>query len=533
MTERANDSHPATDKHSTPSIDEPAAGRDARRATSEVSQPNAALFGGFESLTFDDVLVVPGWSDVLPAEVSTATTIAGIELFLPMLSAAMDTVTEAPLAIALAREGGLGILHRNLSIIEQAEQVDRVKRSQGGMITAPVSLNPSATLADAEEVMSRHSISGVPITEGDDRLVGILTNRDIRFCTEAEFDRPVTEFMTRENLVTAPVGTSIEEAVGILHRHRIEKLPLVDGSGRLRGLITVKDINKRIQKPNSTLDDEGRLRVGAAIGVSDSMDRAEALADAGVDLLVVDTAHGHSRGVVDTVVNIKHKWPELLVVGGNVVTREGVMALVDAGVDAVKVGVGAGSICTTRIVAGAGMPQLSAIHECAIAAAPHGVPIIADGGIVTSGDIVKAFAAGADAVMLGNALAGVDEAPGELELVEGSMWKTYRGMGSAGAMRGRAADRYATGQPAAAIAGTSGGSGGGKHVPEGVEARVRYAGSLSTLIGQLSGGLRSGMGYAGASSLEALRTTTRLTKVTGAGLRESHPHDVQVTNEHF
>ncbi|MEM8925272.1 MAG: IMP dehydrogenase [Actinomycetota bacterium] len=495
-----------------------------------VSLPNRELFAGHESLTFDDVLVVPGWSDVLPSDVTTTTTVGGIELSLPFLSAAMDTVTEAPLAIALAREGGIGILHRNLSIIEQAEQVDLVKRSQAGMITNPVSLSPSATLADAEAIMSRHSISGVPITDDEERLVGILTNRDIRFCSDAEQQRPVTEFMTAENLVTAPVGTSLDEAVTILHKHRIEKLPLVDEKGRLRGLITVKDINKRMQKPQSTLDASDRLCVGAAIGVNDAMDRAEALAEAGVDMLVVDTAHGHSRGVVDAIANVKHKWPELAVIGGNVVTREGVEALVESGADAVKVGVGAGSICTTRIVAGAGMPQLSAIYECAMAAAPAGVPIIADGGIVTSGDIVKAFAAGADAVMLGNALAGVDEAPGELELVDGSMWKTYRGMGSAGAMQGRAADRYATGQPGK----TAGPAGpGGKHVPEGVEARVRYAGSLNKLVGQLSGGLRSGMGYAGAGTIDELRSTTRLTRVTGAGLRESHPHDVQVTNEQY
>ena len=494
----------------------------------EVSMPNRELFAGREALTFDDVLVVPGWSEVQPAEASTSTTIAGIELTLPLLSAAMDTVTEAPLAIALAREGGIGVLHRNLSIIEQAEQVDLVKRSQAGMITKPVSLGPTATLADAEAIMSRHSISGVPITDPEERLVGILTNRDIRFCTEAEYHRPVSDFMTAANLVTAPVGTSLEEAVGILHEHRIEKLPLVDGEGRLRGLITVKDINKRIQKPNSTLDPEGRLRVGAAIGVNDALDRAEALVDAGVDLLVVDTAHGHSRGVVDTIANVKQKWPETVVVGGNVVTREGVEALAGAGADVVKVGVGAGSICTTRIVAGAGMPQLSAIYECATAGSRLGIPTIADGGIVTSGDIVKAFAAGADAVMLGNALAGVDEAPGELELVDGSMWKTYRGMGSAGAMQGRATDRYATGQPARTAVG-----GQGKHVPEGVEARVRYAGSLHKLVEQLSGGLRSGMGYAGAGDLTGLRTTTRLTRVTGAGLVESHPHDVHVTNEQF
>jgi IMP dehydrogenase len=495
-----------------------------------VSEPNEGLFGGFESLTFDDVLVVPGWSDLLPAEVSTTTSIAGIDLALPLLSAAMDTVTEAPLAIALAREGGIGILHRNLSILEQADQVDRVKRSQAGMITAPVSLDPSATLADAESIMSRHSISGVPITDETGRLVGILTNRDIRFCTEGEYGEPVSAFMTTQPLVTAPVGTSLEAAVDVLHEHRIEKLPLVDEAGCLKGLITVKDIRKRIEKPNASLDNEDRLRVGAAIGVADAMDRSEALADAGVDMLVIDTAHGHTSGVVETVAAVKEKWPEIVVIGGNVVTRDGVEALARAGADVIKVGVGAGSICTTRIVAGAGMPQLSAVYECAVAAAEFGVPIIADGGVVSSGDIVKAFAAGADAVMLGNALAGVDEAPGELELVDGSMWKTYRGMGSAGAMRGRAADRYASGQapPVAATVSAARAAAGGKHVPEGVEARVRYAGSLSDLIGQLVGGLRSGMGYAGAADLEQLRTATRLTKVTGAGLRESHPHDVIV-----
>ncbi len=480
---------------------------------------NHELLTGFESLTFDDVLVVPGWSEILPSEVDTATTIAGIELRVPLLSAAMDTVTEAPLAISLAREGGIGILHRNLSIEAQAAEVDRVKRAQAGMITSPVSLPPSATLADAEAIMARHKISGVPIVDEDRHLVGILTNRDIRFCTEAEFDRGVTEFMTAENLVTAPVGTSMEEAVALLHRHRIEKLPLVDADGRLEGLITVKDITKRIEKPDASLDDEDRLRVGAAVGVTDAIERAEALIPAGVDLLVVDTAHGHTRGVVDTIAGLKQKWPDTTVVGGNVVTSDGAEAMIEAGADVIKVGVGAGSICTTRVVAGAGMPQLSAIYETSQVARQRGIPVIADGGVVTSGDIVKAFVAGADAVMLGNALAGVDEAPGDLELVDGSMWKTYRGMGSAGAMRGRAADRYGTAQAP------------GKHVPEGVEARVRYAGSLGELVSQLAGGLRSGMGYAGAADLEDLRTKTRLTKITGAGLRESHPHDVQVIRD--
>jgi IMP dehydrogenase len=481
--------------------------------------PNEALFASTEALTFDDVLVVPGWSEVLPSEVDTTTTVAGITLRVPLLSAAMDTVTEAPLAIALAREGGLGVVHRNLSVQDQALHVERVKRAQSGMITKPISLPPSATLADAENLMRHHKISGVPICRPDGHLVGILTNRDIRFCGPEEYDRPVTDFMTSDGLVTAPVGTTLDEAVSILHRHRIEKLPLVDRDGVLRGLITVKDIVKRIEKPNATLDSAGRLRVGAAVGVTDTAERAEALAAAGVDLMVVDTAHGHTRGVIDAVRTMKKGWPDVPVVAGNVVTAEAVDALVEAGADVIKVGVGAGSICTTRVVAGAGMPQMSAIFACARAARAHGVPVVADGGIVTSGDIVKAFVAGADAVMLGNLLAGVDEAPGDLELVEGAMWKTYRGMGSAGAMRGRAADRYGSAQ------------GLGKHVPEGVEARVRYAGMLSELVGQLVGGLRAGMGYAGAACLDELRTRTRLVRITGAGLRESHPHDVAVLRD--
>ncbi len=481
--------------------------------------PNSKLFSEIESLTFDDVLVVPGWSDVLPHEVSTTTNLGPFELKVPLLSAAMDTVSEAPLAIALAREGGIGVLHRNLSIEQQAQQVDLVKRAQSGMINDPVSLPPTATLAEAEELMGRHSISGIPIADTSQRLVGILTNRDIRFVTEAQYGQPVTDFMTAENLVTAPVGTSLDEAVKTLHRHRIEKLPLVDAEGRLTGLITVKDIRKRIEKPDSSLDSEGRLLVGAAIGVTDAVERTEALVEAGVDMLVIDTAHGHTRGVIDAVSMVKEKWPSMMVIGGNVVTSEGTEALIKAGADVIKVGVGAGSICTTRIVAGAGMPQLSAIYECSQTARKLGRPIIADGGVVTSGDIVKAFVAGADAVMLGNALAGVDEAPGELELVDGAMWKTYRGMGSAGAMRGRAADRYGSSKVP------------GKHVAEGVEARVRYAGSLGDLVGQLVGGLRSGMGYAGASDLHDLQNKARLTKITGAGLRESHPHDVQVMRE--
>jgi IMP dehydrogenase len=473
---------------------------------------NVELFDHFEALTFDDVLIVPGWSEVLPSDVDTTTTIGGMSLRVPLISAAMDTVTEAPLAIALAREGGVGVLHRNLSIEQQADQIDRVKRAQSGMIDSPISLHPSATLADAEALMARNKISGVPICDADGRLVGILTNRDVRFCGDEELTRPVTEYMTAESLVTAPVGTSLDEAVTILHRHRIEKLPLVDDAGRLRGLITVKDIVKRIEKPNASLDDRGRLRVGAAIGVTDVAERAEALVDADVDFLVIDTAHGHTRGVIEAVATIKKGWPGVPVIGGNVVTREGVDALVEAGADMIKVGVGAGSICTTRVVSGAGMPQMSAIHECAMAAREHigpngRVPIIADGGVV----------------MVGNALAGVDEAPGELELVDGAMWKTYRGMGSAGAMRGRAADRYGTAQEVNATV--------GKHVAEGVEARVRYAGPLAELVSQLVGGLRSGMGYAGAAKLDDLRERTRLVRITGAGLRESHPHDVDVMRD--
>ena len=489
-------------------------------AASDVNfDPNKALFANGQALTFDDVLVVPGYSEVLPDAVDTSTDIGGIELRVPLMSAAMDTVTEASLAISMAREGGIGILHRNLSPEEQARQVDLVKRAQAGMISNPISLAPDATLQDAENLMATHRISGVPICEDDGLLVGILTNRDIRFCTPDEYDLPVSDFMTRKDLVTAKSGTTLEDAKAILHEHRIEKLPLVDDDGILVGLITVKDIDKRTEKPNASVDAAGRLRVGAAVGVTDTVERTELLAEAGVDMLVIDTAHGHTAGVIEAVRNIKKGWPEIVVVGGNVVTPEGVEALVEAGADAVKVGVGAGSICTTRIVAGAGMPQMSAIYECAQAAQDLGIPIIADGGVVTSGDIVKCFAAGAHAVMVGNLLAGTDEAPGELELVDGAMWKTYRGMGSAGAMRGRAADRYGSGQAP------------GKHVAEGVEARVRYAGSISDLIGQMAGGLRSGMGYAGAADITELRTLSRLVRITQSGLRESHPHDVAVMRD--
>ncbi len=487
---------------------------------------NAELFSAFESLTFDDVLIVPGWSELLPSEVDIKTNLAGVELQVPLMSAAMDTVTEAPLAIALAREGGIGVLHRNLSIEDQARECERVKLAQAGMINSPISLHPGATLAEAEDLMAHHKISGIPICDDDRRLVGILTNRDIRFCKASDYTRPVTDYMTPAPIVTAPMGTTLEEAVEVLHEHRIEKLPLVDDQGRLGGLITVKDISKRIEKPNASVDGQGRLRVGAAVGVTDVEERTEALAKAGVDMLFIDTAHGHTRGVLDAVLTIKKGWPEIPVVGGNVVTAEGVEALVEAGADVVKVGVGAGSICTTRIVAGAGMPQMTAIFECSEAGRSLGVPVIADGGVVTSGDVVKAFVAGAHGVMLGNMLAGVDEAPGDLELVDGAMWKTYRGMGSAGAMRGRASDRYGTGTAA-----SSNSQSKAKHVAEGVEGRVRYAGQLAELSSQIVGGLRSGMGYAGASNLEDLRNNTRLTKITGAGLRESHPHDITVLRD--
>ena len=488
-------------------------------ASDDLFDPNKALFANGQALTFDDVLVVPGYSEVLPDAVDTRTQVGTIELCIPLMSAAMDTVTEAPLAVAMAREGGIGILHRNLSPEEQAHQVDLVKRAQAGMISNPISLPPTSTLHDAENLMATHKISGVPICEENGTLVGILTNRDIRFCTPDEYDQPVSNFMTSDNLVTAKSGTTLEDAKAVLHEHRIEKLPLVDDDGVLVGLITVKDIDKRIEKPLASLDAAGRLRVGAAVGVTDTLERTELLAEAGVDMIVIDTAHGHTAGVIEAVRGIKKGWPEIVVVGGNVVTTEGVEALVEAGADAVKVGVGAGSICTTRIVAGAGMPQMSAIYECAQAAKALNVPIIADGGVVTSGDIVKCFAAGAHAVMVGNLLAGTDEAPGELELVDGAMWKTYRGMGSAGAMRGRAADRYGSGQAP------------GKHVAEGVEARVRYAGSIADLIGQMAGGLRSGMGYAGAADITQLRTRSRLVRITQSGLRESHPHDVAVMRD--
>lgn len=479
-----------------------------------------AKFAG-TGLTFDDVLLIPAQSDVIPASVSTATTIApGIELNIPILSAAMDTVTEGRLAIALAREGGLGIIHRNLSIADQVSEVDKVKRSESGMIVEPVTLAPDARVADALAVMERYHISGVPITEADGRLVGILTNRDLRFVDDVE--QPVSNLMTSEGLITAPVGTTLDEASNILHRRKVEKLPVVDEHGFLTGLITVKDIQKKIQFPNATKDARGRLRVGAAVGVgADAMERAGALVDDGIDLLVVDTAHGHSRGVLETVTAIKKRYA-VAVMAGNVATGAATEALIAAGADAVKVGVGPGSICTTRVVAGTGVPQISAIFDCAEAAARHGVPIIGDGGIQYSGDIAKAIGAGADAVMLGSLIAGVEESPGEVVLYQGERFKEYRGMGSIGAMRARSfsKDRY-----------FQEGAASDKLVPEGIEGRVAYKGPLSTLIFQLVGGLRAAMGYCGSPDIQSLKRDSRFVRITAAGLRESHPHDIIVTRE--
>ncbi len=482
------------------------------------------FFDRFEALTFDDVVIVPGYSEVLPDSVDTASTFArDIRLAIPLVSAAMDKVTEAPMAVAMAREGGIGVIHRNLSIEDQADEVQKVKRSQSGMITDPVTLPPTATLHEAETLMNRFKFSGVPITAPDGFLLGILTNRDIRFCEGNDFDRPVTDFMTSEGLVTSIIGTSLDDARAILQKHRIEKLPLVDDAGKLIGLITVKDILKRQEFPNGTRDSKGRLACAAAVGVGPDVEaRADALAAQGVDAIVIDTAHGHSAGVITTIARLRSGWPNVAIVAGNVVTEEGVEALVEAGADAVKVGVGAGSICTTRVVSGAGMPQLSAIYFTCLRARALGVPVIADGGITYSGDVVKAIAAGAETIMLGSLLAGTEEAPGELELFEGRRYKSYRGMGSLGAMQGHGADRYASGQ---------GSSGTRKLVPEGIEGRVPFAGNLGDVTYQLIGGLRSGMGYAGAGTLQALRDGARFMKITTAGREESHPHDVTITKE--
>jgi IMP dehydrogenase len=495
------------------------------------AEHNAALFDRFEALTFDDVVVVPGWSEALPDAVDTSARFAGdIVLAIPLVSAAMDKVTESRTAVAMARTGGIGVIHRNLAIADQAAEVQRVKRSQSGMITDPVTLPATARLFEAESLMHRFKFSGVPIVDDDGRLAGILTNRDIRFCETADYERPVAEFMTSARLVTAPVGTSLDAAKAILQRHRIEKLPLVDADGRLAGLITVKDIQKRQEFPYATRDDAGRLRCAAAVGVGDDLEeRVEALVNQEVDAVAIDTAHGHSAGVVKAIERIRGGWPALPIIAGNVVTPEGVDALADAGADAVKVGVGAGSICTTRVISGAGMPQLSAIWTASRRARERDVPIVADGGVTYSGDIVKALAAGAETVMLGSLLAGTDESPGELELFEGRRYKSYRGMGSLGAMQGLGADRYASAQSAGGPSAV--GAASRKLVPEGIEGRVPYAGPLGDVVYQLVGGLRSGMGYAGTATLGALRTGARFMRVTTAGREESHPHDVAITNE--
>jgi IMP dehydrogenase len=479
---------------------------------------------GTLALTFDDVLLSPGMSDVLPAHVDLRTRLAGdLYLNIPVLSAAMDTVTESPMALSLARMGGIGVLHRNLSPEDQAEEVDKVKRSEAGMIVDPITLPASATLAEAEGLMSRYRISGVPITDDDGRLVGILTNRDIRFVTPG--NQLVGDYMTSQNLITAPVGTTLETAKEILHRHRIEKLPLVDEGGSLKGLITVKDIMKKLDFPHAVSDGGGRLLCAAAIGVGEAgLERLEKLVRAGVDVAVIDTAHGHSRLVLDTVREAKRRYPELPVIAGNVATAEATRELISSGADAVKVGIGAGSICTTRVISGAGMPQITAIFECSTEAHKHDIPCIADGGIKYSGDIVKALAAGADSVMLGSMLAGLAESPGDIILYEGKRYKVYRGMGSLGAMQGHGADRYGSGV-------TRLKNERNKLVPEGIEGQVPYKGRLDDVIYQMMGGLRSGMGYVGAADLTELRSKARFIRITNAGLLESHPHGVLITKE--
>jgi IMP dehydrogenase len=474
-----------------------------------------------EGLTFDDVLLVPAESAVLPNDVSTATRFTrAIELAIPVISAAMDTVTEAPMAIALAREGGLGVIHRNLSIAEQVAEVDRVKRSEAGMITEPVTLQPDAPVRDALELMARYKISGVPITDARGVLVGILTNRDLRF--EHDEEQPVSALMTATDLVTAPTGTTVEEAEAILHRHKIEKLPIVDAEGRLRGLITVKDIQKRADYPNATKDEQGRLRVAAAVGVGrDAVERAHSLVGAGVDALVVDTAHGHSRAVVEMVRRLRTEL-DVELVAGNIATSDAADVLIDAGADAIKVGIGPGSICTTRVVAGVGVPQITAVYDTAQVCARHDVPLIADGGMTSSGDLAKAIAAGADAAMFGSFFAGTEESPGDIVMSQGERFKEYRGMGSMGAMkaRGFSKDRYFQGDVEDVD----------KMVPEGIEGRVPYKGPLRNVLYQLVGGLRQAMGYCGAPTIRELKNAT-FVRITGAGLRESHPHDVTITKE--
>jgi IMP dehydrogenase len=481
------------------------------------------------ALTFDDVLLVPQHSTVLPTQVDLSTRLTkNIRLNVPLLSAAMDTVTESRLAIAMAQQGGLGVIHKNLSVEEQAAEVDRVKRSESGMIVNPITLSPTNRIFEALELMKSYRISGVPITEDgskEGRLVGILTNRDLRF--EINVDRPINEVMTKAPLFTVPVGTTLDESREILHRHKVEKLLVVDQQYRLKGLITVKDIQKQIKYPSACKDALGRLRCGAAIGVSkDSLERAHALVAAGVDALVIDTAHGHSQGVIDMVARIRREFPRTDIVAGNVATGEATEALIRAGVDAVKVGIGAGSICTTRVVAGIGVPMVSSVMACAAVAASHQVPVIADGGIRYSGDIVKALAVGASCAMVGNLFAGTDESPGELILFQGRSYKEYRGMGSIGAMRRGSRDRYFQDE-----FDLEGGRAVDKLVPEGIEGRVAHKGTVAAMIHQLMGGLRAGMGYCGSGTIAELQRKARLIRITTAGVRESHVHDVTITKE--
>jgi IMP dehydrogenase len=472
-----------------------------------------------EGLTFDDVLLIPARSNVLPRDTNVQTHLTRhISINIPVVSAAMDTVTESRLAIAIAREGGVGIIHKNMSAEKQAAEVDKVKRSESGMISNPVSLPPNKKLSDALQMMSQYHISGIPIVEGD-KLVGILTNRDLRF--ETNLDQPIHDVMTKENLITAPEGTEQDEAEKILQKHRIEKLPIVDKKGRLKGLITVKDIQKRKAFPNAAKDDRGRLIVGAAVGTTkETMKRVEILCEAGVDVVCVDTAHGHSESVLQMVQTIRKAYPDLELIGGNVATAEGAKALIDAGVHGVKVGIGPGSICTTRVVAGVGVPQITAVMECADVCKKADIPLISDGGARYSGDIAKALAAGADSIMLGSILAGVEESPGEMVLLEGRSYKVYRGMGSIGAMAEGSADRYFQDISEAS-----------KFVPEGIEGRVPYKGRLSDVIFQLVGGIRSAMGYCGVRTVAELQEKAQFVRITESGVIESHPHDVTITKE--
>ncbi|OTW89396.1 IMP dehydrogenase [Bacillus thuringiensis serovar cameroun] len=473
-----------------------------------------------EGLTFDDVLLVPARSDILPREVSVKTVLSeSLQLNIPLISAGMDTVTEADMAIAMARQGGLGIIHKNMSIEQQAEQVDKVKRSESGVISDPFFLTPEHQVYDAEHLMGKYRISGVPVVNNLDerKLVGIITNRDMRFIQD--YSIKISDVMTKERLITAPVGTTLEEAEKILQKYKIEKLPLVDNNGVLQGLITIKDIEKVIEFPNSAKDKQGRLLVGAAVGVTaDAMLRIDALVKASVDAIVLDTAHGHSKGVIEKVKEVRAKYPALNIIAGNVATAEATKALIEAGANVVKVGIGPGSICTTRVVAGVGVPQLTAVYDCATEARKHGIPVIADGGVKYSGDMVKALAAGAHVVMLGSMFAGVAESPGETEIYQGRQFKVYRGMGSVGAMEKGSKDRYFQ-------------EGNKKLVPEGIEGRVPYKGPLVDTVHQLVGGLRAGMGYCGAQDLEFLRENAQFIRMSGAGLRESHPHHVQITKE--